>query len=350
MSAPSSTQPAVWFPAIRTRSGTDVFTERLAAGLQQRGIRTEISWLPHRAEFAPWTVTKPKQPDWANIVHINTWLPPRFLPPDLPIVANLHSSIHDPVLAPHKKRLQALYHTFWIRQIETIALRRAHSIVAVSHYTARQAQTTFGCQDIAVIANAIDLAGPFHPIAREAPHRPFRLLYVGNWSPLKGVDLLAPIMNMLGENFELHYTTDRQQRHTLYPLPTNSRCLGRFNEAHELAACYQNADALLFPSRLEGFGLVALEAQACGLPVIATRGSALPEVIADGITGLLCPQNDAHGFTEAVRKLAGNSILWQQMRQNARKHVENQFSLDAMIDHYLGLYRTTLVTGISKSP
>lgn len=47
---------AVWFPAVRSYSGADVFTERLCAGLNARGIRAEISWLPLRAEYAPWSV------------------------------------------------------------------------------------------------------------------------------------------------------------------------------------------------------------------------------------------------------------------------------------------------------
>ena len=46
-------EPAVWFPAVRAGTGTDVFTERLVEGLNKRGIRAEITWLPLRAEYAP---------------------------------------------------------------------------------------------------------------------------------------------------------------------------------------------------------------------------------------------------------------------------------------------------------
>lgn len=79
-------QPAVWFPAIRAGSGTDVFTERLVEGLRRRGIRAEITWLPLRAECAPWSVAVPKPPAWANIVHINSWLPGPVVPDGLPLV------------------------------------------------------------------------------------------------------------------------------------------------------------------------------------------------------------------------------------------------------------------------
>lgn len=95
---PNNDLPAVWFPAVRAHSGADVFTERLAEGLRARGIRAEITWLPLRAEYAPWSVPVPKPPAWANIVHTNSWLHPRFLPPSFPVITTLHSCVHDPAL------------------------------------------------------------------------------------------------------------------------------------------------------------------------------------------------------------------------------------------------------------
>ena len=91
-------EPAVWFPTVRTGSGSEVFTVRLVDELKNRGLRAEITWLPLRAEFAPWTVPVPRPPTWANVVHVNTWLHPRFLPKRMPVVATLHHSIHHPDL------------------------------------------------------------------------------------------------------------------------------------------------------------------------------------------------------------------------------------------------------------
>ena len=79
----------VWFPTVRTGTGAQKFTERLVAALQKRGIRAAITWLPHRAEFLPWTVAVPQPPDWARIVHVNSWLPARFIPGHLPVVATV---------------------------------------------------------------------------------------------------------------------------------------------------------------------------------------------------------------------------------------------------------------------
>ena len=270
--------PRVWFPAIRAGSGADVFTQRLADGLNGQGIRAEITWLPHRAEYAPWSVPTPKPPAWANIVHVNTWLHPRFIPLHLPVVATMHHVVHDPAFAPYRTRAQALYHRFWIKPIETAVLRRAQAVTAVSRYTAAQVRAVFGRDDVNVILNGID-TDIFHPGPVRAPHQPFRLLFVGNWSQRKGTDLLAPIMQKLGPDFELWVTSGLRDWRDKVSLPPNIRFLGRVPTTEALVRVYQDADALLFPSRLEGFGLAALEAQACGLPVISTNATALPEVL-----------------------------------------------------------------------
>lgn len=335
----TSPEAAVWFPAVRAGSGADVFTERLAERLRARGTRAEITWLPLRAEYAPWAVPRPKPPAWANIVHANSWLHPRFLPHGLPVVTTLHSCVHDPALAPYKGAAQRVYHAAWIKQVEAAHLRRAARIVAVSRYTAQAAEGGFGLERIEVIHNGVDTTR-FHPTPRSEPNRPFRLLYVGNWIARKGVDLLAPIMQELGNHFELAYTADRNGTHERYALPPNCRCLGRLS-GEALIAAYQQADALLFPSRLEGLPLTVLEVQASSLPVIAARTGPLPEIVKDKVTGLLCPPNEVAAFAQAARWLALHPEQWQRMRQAARAHAM-AFDIEAMVGHYLEVYRSVL--------
>ena len=67
----SSTTP----PAIRAGSGADVFTERLVAGLRRRGLHAEISWLPHRTEYAPWTLARLTTPACPTTAQVNTGCP-----------------------------------------------------------------------------------------------------------------------------------------------------------------------------------------------------------------------------------------------------------------------------------
>ena len=105
-----------------------------------------------------------------------------------------------------------------------------------------------------------------------------------------------------------------------------------------VVAAMQNADALLFPSRSEGHPLVAIEAMACGLPIIGMHGSSVSEAVADGQTGLLCPPNDIEAFVTAARSLAADKARYASLAQAARVSVVAQFSEATMIDAYLHLY------------
>jgi glycosyltransferase involved in cell wall biosynthesis len=97
---------------------------------------------------------------------------------------------------------------------------------------------------------------------------------------------------------------------TLVERVQGSRHAGRIRLAgfvadHELVALYRGADALLFPSRHEGFGLPALEAMACGTPVVAARAGALPEVVGDA--GVLVGPDDHDAWAGALLELVGDA-------------------------------------------
>ncbi|RKX32031.1 MAG: group 1 glycosyl transferase [Verrucomicrobia bacterium] len=324
----------IWFPAVRCGSGTDQFTMRLCTALRERGMRAAISWIPHRGEYIPWLVARPRPPEWAGVAHVNTWLPRLLFPEELPVVATIHSCVHDPALSPYKTRAQALYHRLWILPNEAAVMKRARILVAVSRYTAERVRAAFGVADIRVIYNGVDCRR-FAPAPRTGPHRPFRLLYVGNWSPLKGVEFLGPVMERLGGAFELAYTRDRCGRHARYRLPGNCRDLGRLG-GDDLVRAYQEADTLFLPSHLEGLPLTVLEAMACGLPVIAAQVASLPEVVEHGVTGLLC-RHSVEEFAEACRDVADPSV-WRSMREGARERVEQLFAESDMVERYISLY------------
>jgi glycosyltransferase involved in cell wall biosynthesis len=332
-------EPAVWFPTVRTGTGTDVFTERLVAGLRQRGIRAEITWLPLRAEYAPWTVHVPEPPAWATIAHVNTWLHPRFLPKHLPIVATIHHSVHDPDAKAYKGFARAAYHRWWIAPNERRVLRRADRVVAVSHFVAEATKRTLLDVPIQVIHNGVD-TDKFRPGNRQRRSgEPFRLLYVGSWMARKGVDLLAPIMRELGEGFELRYTGGAVAERHKQEMPANMHDIGRLESDEAVIAAMQDSDALLFPSRSEGFGLVAAEAMACGLPVIATRGSSLTEVVEDGSTGLLVDRDATRKFAAAARALADKPAMRDALSRQATAQAFSRFSRARMLDDYCRIYQ-----------
>lgn len=340
-------EPAIWFPALRAGSGADVFTIRLAKELNERGIRAEITWLPPRSEYAPQMVRVPEPPAWANVVHVNTWLHPRFIPSNLPIVATLHHAVHHPDARAYKGALRAAYHQWWIAAIERRVMRQASKVIAVSQSAADSARQSLIDMPIQVIHNGVD-TGTFRPgTRRRQAGEPFRLLYVGSWMERKGVDLLALILRELGEGFELHYTGGPTSKQDKASMPANMVDIGCLRGDIAVAAAMQSADALLFPSRSEGFGLVAVEAMACGLPVIATSIAPLAEVVANGETGLLCPLDDVVGFVAAVHRLADDEILQCAMRSAAPNRVLERFSQEAMVKAYLDAYGDTCSTSLS---
>jgi glycosyltransferase involved in cell wall biosynthesis len=329
----------VWFPTPRTGTGSDVFTETLVEGLHARGVRAQITWLPLRAEYAPWSVPLPDTPRWANVAHVNTWLHPRFLPADLPVVATLHHAIHQPSLDARKGLLRAFYHRYWIRTMERATMTRADAVVAVSRYAAESARKNIVDRPMLVVPNGVDTA-QFHPAARKVQST-FRLLYVGGWKKLKGVHMLPAIMSELGDGFELFYTGGRAVAASEKAgFPDNMHDLGRLAGRDAVVDAMRSADALLFPSLSEGFGLVAAEAMACGLPVIASGGSSLDEVVDDGETGFLCPPGDIRAFAEAARRLARNREWLDAMADHARQKASTCFSLQAVVSAYLEIYQT----------
>lgn len=330
----NNTQPAIWFPTVRTGTGTDVFTERLVAGLNERGIRAEITWLPLRAEYAPWTVAIPKPPEWATIAHVNTWLHSRFLPKNIPVIATLHHSIHDPALLPYKGWLRATYHRWWIAPNERRVMRRATKVTAVSQFVADMARKTLCDVPMQVIYNGVD-TDLFSPDStKTSPNTPFRLLYVGSWMRRKGVDLLAPIMRELGEDFELYYTGGAAAEPDKASMPNNMHDLGRLNQ-QQVIQQMQQADAFLFPSRSEGLPQAVIEAMACELFVIAMRGTAVEEVVQDGHSGHLCELDLP---SQAVKTIQQASSEWARKRQAARARVCELFDYGSMIASYSELY------------
>ena len=102
----------------------------------------------------------------------------------------------------------------------------------------------------------------------------------------------------------------------------------------------QDADALMFPSRMEGMPLAVLEAMACGLPIIASDTSSLPELIADGRTGLLCSVDDVDAFATAVQRLRSSPTEWKAIGNAAYARAKADHSESLALDHYLALYRS----------
>lgn len=329
-------KPAIWFPTVKTNTGTDNFTEQLVSALNQNGFQAEITWLPHHAEYLPWFVPVPEKPGWANLAHVNTWLHPRFIPSDLPVIATLHHASHDPELQIYKGWLRSQYHSRWIKPIEKRVIQRANHVVAVSHFAAHITQQHILNKPIDVIYNGINTK-LFCSSVEKQPHHPFRLLYVGAWRKLKGVDLLAPIMQELGNDYILYYTGDTKLENDQDNTPDNMINIGRLNQQQVIQAM-QTANAFLFPSRSEGFGLVVVEAMSCGLPVIVSDSSALTELVEHNVTGFLCEKDNVDDFVQTIKHLKEHPELCVDVGRKARDIALTRFNIDDMVDKYIDIY------------
>jgi D-inositol-3-phosphate glycosyltransferase len=112
----------------------------------------------------------------------------------------------------------------------------------------------------------------------------------------------------------------------------------------ELPLAYQAADVLLAPSRSESFGLVALEAQACGIPVIAASVGGLPYVVADGRSGLLVRGHDPSGYAEPLLAILSNRALAQRLSEGALAH-SSGYSWDITTERMRSVYAELLPSG-----
>jgi N-acetyl-alpha-D-glucosaminyl L-malate synthase BshA len=122
-------------------------------------------------------------------------------------------------------------------------------------------------------------------------------------------------------------------------LSNDVRFLGEQDYLEELLRC---ADLFLLPSEQESFGLVALEAHAGGVPVIATRTGGLPEVVVEGETGFLVPVGEIEEMTQKALQLLKNKDLHDSFQKNARRLANEKFDLDSIIPQYERFYEEVL--------
>lgn len=217
----------------------------------------------------------------------------------------------------------------------------ADSVTVASPHEKDQLQRLYGLQGcrLEIIPCGVDLRA-FTPgthaqrrAARKAlgPESEPTLLSVGRLDPIKGTDLLLESVAMMrtpatliviGGNPEGDPELERlrQRAHDL-GLGERVRLPGAI--AHtDLPTYYRAADALIVSSRYESFGMVCLEALACGTPVVAAKVGGLPSIVRDGENGILVPWRRPEAFAEQLDGLLGNPTLMRHFRAAARPSVE----------------------------
>ena len=204
--------------------------------------------------------------------------------------------------------------------------RRAGAIVAASRWTARDVRRLYpDCgTPVHVLPNPVpldlfDAAWPDERRAR-ASRRPQCLFMGGDFPRKGGPDLLAAWeAGGFAARADLTLVTDWR----IGPLPAAVRQLrGIRGQTPAWARTWREADLFVMPTRNEAFGLVYQEAAAAGLPAIGSRLNAVPEIIADGETGLLVPPGDRAALVRALDALIGSAELRDRLGRQARRKIE----------------------------
>jgi L-malate glycosyltransferase len=173
------------------------------------------------------------------------------------------------------------------------------------------------------------------------------LVHISNFRPVKRVDDVVEVFHRLRGRFpvRLLMVGDGPERGRVEQRCRQHGSCGEVSFIGNLPLVEEvlvNADLFLLPSESESFGLAALEALACKVPVIATRAGGIPEVIADGECGLLYPVGDVEGMAEGAARLLGDERLRESFGEAGRQRAVELFATDKVVAQYRGLYEGVL--------
>ncbi len=304
-------------------------------------------WLPRR--LRAWR---------ADVYHGPNWMIPYRAFPRRGRRTACVVTIHDliPLLFPEftprawKTRLRPIF-----RALMRETVRRADAVVAPSEATRRDIVETFRltperAERIAVIPEAADerFCTEAAPPAAEAPV----ILYVGRRDPYKNLPLLVEAFARVRAAVPAARLRVIGPSDPRYPeAEARALALGVAGavdwKGHvdfpELVEAYRRAAVFAMPSRYEGFGLPALEAMACGTPVVCTNAASLPEVVGDA--ALKVPPDDVAAFAEALRRVLTDATLAAELRARGLARAK-QFSWRRAAEATLAVYaRATSATG-----
>jgi glycosyltransferase involved in cell wall biosynthesis len=163
------------------------------------------------------------------------------------------------------------------------------------------------------------------------------LLYVGRLSSEKKIDQLRNVLQAV-PNSRLAVVGDGPARDDLkaYFAGTNTTFMG-YMKGEALSQAYASADIFVFPSALETFGLVVVEAMAAGLPVVASRVGGVRDVVEEGRTGYTFDVGDTAALIDGIRQIASSRERIDHMGKAARAFAETQ-TWPAMMDEVIDLY------------
>ncbi len=261
----------------------------------------------------------------------------------IPLIASFHTNI--PQYLQH-------YGYGWATNPSWRYLRFLHNQAEMNLSTSsfmRDELTAQGLKNVHWWKRGVDTdffsPGPMDPAMRarltDGNPAEFLVVYIGRHAKEKRLfelkDAFAPLKNvrlaMVGggpahEELKAHFAGTP----TTFP---------GYMRGEELINAYRSADCFVFPSTTETFGLVALEAMACGLPVIAARAGGIVDTVVDGENGYFFDPPNFNAIGDHVRTLRDNPDLCNQLAENALEHAATR-SWRATMDQLAGFYEQTI--------
>ncbi len=231
------------------------------------------------------------------------------------------------------------------------AARRSDRVVAISTYTAGELRELVDVP-IEVIPYSTSLPDVDQAPAAQDGTGP--VLFVGRLVERKGVaHLIEAIARLEPVGLRLEIVGDGPERPRLEALAQRLGVASRVAfrgkiPPDELQASYARAAVCVLPSVLdargdtEGLGVVLLEAMNHGTPVIASRVGGIPDIVEDGVSGLLVPPGDAATLAAAVRRLRDDPALARRMGEAGRRRLREQFRWQAIVQRWLDLYAAVI--------
>jgi len=214
---------------------------------------------------------------------------------------------------------------------ENLHVRRADLVLATSAYSASRVVAHYAVPPgrVRVVPESIDLDRWRRALesAQALPREEPSILCVAHLYPRKDVATLLGAMTQLRSEVALRVAGTGPQLDSLrilagrLGLAQRVEFLGHVSFTR-LAAEYRRADIFCLPSRQEGFGIVFLEAMAAGLPIVAARAAAVPEVLADGECGILVPPGDESALAAALQRLLLDPTERQRLSEAGGRRVE----------------------------
>jgi N-acetyl-alpha-D-glucosaminyl L-malate synthase BshA len=241
--------------------------------------------------------------------------------------------------------------------ITRYAIQESDGVTSISNYLKEETIKHFGiARPIEVVTNFVN-CDVYLPIKDEAARAVARarlarpdeaiLMHLSNFRPVKRVMDVVKVFALVAREVpaRLLLVGDGPDRSTAewlaHDLQIHDKIhfMGKQERVNELLPL---ADLMLMPSALESFGLAALEAMACKVPSIATRVGGVPELIDDGITGLLYPVGDVEAMAAGALSLLKDRNRLQAMRDAGRKTAQKRFCASLVVPQYVKYYESVL--------